>query len=313
MLQQTVAAAVVPYFEAFLARWPNLRSLARAPLDEVLRAWAGLGYYARARSLHRCAVIVVKEHGGNFPEDEEALRRLPGIGPYTAAAVAAIAFGRPAIVVDGNIKRVMARMFAIEDMDEKEIYHYAAQITPKKRAGDYAQAVMDLGATICRPRHPACGLCPWQKKCLAHQQGKAELFGRRAKQKAKPHRIGQIFILTRKDGAVLLRRRPRDGLLGAMMEFPSCGWDKQAKIENIMANMSPPAKKIGAPVRHIFTHFSLELDVYHAALTQRQTAQLASMQDSKWVKRDQVSAQALPSLMQKVWRRACAHDAAAKL
>ena len=305
MLQQTVVATVAPYFEKFTQRWPDLNALARASLDEVLRAWAGLGYYARARSLHRCARIVVKDHHGRFPEDEKELRALPGIGPYTAAAMSAIAFGRSAVVVDGNIKRVMARMFAIENLDEEKIYHHAEQITPKKRAGDYAQAVMDLGAMICTPRNPNCGSCPWQKHCRAYQTGRVDLFGRRAKKPPKPHRKGRVFILRRHDGAVFLRRRPRSGLLGAMMEFPSCGWDGQ--------QTDPPLKrswkKIDPPVRHVFTHFSLELDVHYAVLTQKQTEALAKNQKGKWAGLNKISAEALPSLMRKVWR---AYDARAK-
>ncbi len=300
MLQQTVVAMVEPYFEKFTLRWPDLRTLSKASLDDVLRAWAGLGYYARARSLHLCARIVIKDYAGRFPEDEQTLRRLPGIGPYTAAAMVAIAFGQRAIVIDGNIKRVMARMFVIEDLDEKKIYQYAEQITPKKRAGDYAQAVMDLGALICTPRNPDCDSCPWRKNCQAYKISKVDVFGRRAKLKPKPRRKGRVFILTRHDGAVFLRRRPQRGLLGAMMEFPSCGWDGQ-KTKLPLKRSWTKSKKIEQCVHHVFTHFSLELSIYHAALNQKQAAQLGQESNGKWIKRNKISAEALPSLMKKVW------------
>jgi A/G-specific adenine glycosylase len=260
MLQQTTVAAVRDHFAAFTGRWPRVEDLAGAPRDEVLAAWAGLGYYARARNLHRCAVAVA-EAGGRFPDTEDGLRALPGIGPYTAAAIAAIAFDRPAAVVDGNVERVMARLHAeTAPLPEAKarLRGHAAALTPAGRPGDYAQAVMDLGATICTPRRPACGLCPWRAACRGHAAGIAETLPARAPKAAKPVRHGTAFLALDGKGRVLTARRPPSGLLGGMLALPSTGWAETAP------EPAPPFAADWRPageVRHTFTHFHLRLAV----------------------------------------------------
>src|SRR4051794_31797003 len=227
MLQQTTVATVKSYFETFVSRWPRVTDLAAAPREEVMKAWAGLGYYARARNLHACAVVVANEYGGRFPETSAALHDLPGIGAYTAAAIAAIAFDEPAAVVDGNIERVIARLFAIETPlpEAKAIIRaHQARLTPQERAGDYAQAMMDLGASLCSPKRPACSLCPFADGCAAHATGREELFPVRVAKPERPTRIGAAFVAVREDGAILLRRREDDGLLGGMVEVPGTEW-----------------------------------------------------------------------------------------
>ncbi len=261
MLQQTTVAAVGSYFTAFTSRWPDLRALAGAPLEAVLAAWAGLGYYARARNLHRCATAVVARPGGRFPETEAELALLPGIGPYTAAAIAAIAFDRPATVVDGNVERVMARLMAEPDPlpgVKKRLRAHAGALTPSRRPGDYAQAVMDLGATICTPRRPACGLCPWRSACRGRQAGIAETLPRRAPKRVRPTRHGTAFLALDAAGRVLTERRPERGLLGGMLALPSTGWAAVAPAP------TPPLDADWRPageVRHTFTHFHLRLAV----------------------------------------------------
>ena len=220
MLQQTTVATVIPYFERFVARWPSLAALAAAPLADVLHAWQGLGYYGRAHRLHACAKELAAHHGGRFPGDEAALRALPGIGPYTAAA---IAFSRPANVVDGNVERVIARLRGIDEplpAARRRLRALAAELAPRSRPGDYAQALMDLGATVCTPRRPLCTACPWGAACLGRAQGVAETLPKRSPRRERPTRRGVAFWAVRADGAVLLRRRPPKGLLGGMMEVP---------------------------------------------------------------------------------------------
>ena len=261
MLQQTTVAAVGRYFAAFTTRWPDVRALAGAPRDEILAAWAGLGYYARARNLHRTAVAVAARPGGRFPETEAELMALPGIGPYTAAAIAAIAFDRPATVVDGNVERVMARLHAeIDPLPgvKKRLRAHAGVLTPRRRPGDYAQAVMDLGATICTPRRPACGLCPWRSACRGRQADIAETLPRRAPRPAKPIRHGTAFLALDRAGRVLTERRPERGLLGGMLALPSTGWAAGPP------DPTPPFEADWRPageVRHTFTHFHLRLAV----------------------------------------------------
>ncbi len=223
MLQQTTVKAVLPRYADFLRRWPGVKALARAELGEVLAAWAGLGYYARARNLHACARVVADEHGGHFPETEAELRKLPGVGGYTAAAIASIAFGVRAAPVDGNIERVIARLFAVETplpAAKAEIKALAEGLTPETGAGDYAQAMMDLGATICTPRRPACGLCPLRPRCRGLAEGIAEQLPYKEEKGERPTRRGAAFVALRRDGAVLLRERPLKGLLGGMLETP---------------------------------------------------------------------------------------------
>ena len=227
MLQQTTVKAVVPYFERFVARWPTVAALAAAPLEEVLQLWAGLGYYSRARNLKACADAVVRDFGGVFPRTEKELLELPGIGPYTAAAITAIAFGEKATPVDGNVERVVSRLFAVRQplpAAKSEIRRLAATLTPARRAGDFAQAMMDLGAEICTPKNPSCLVCPLQQDCAANARGLAEVLPIKAKKLARPSRYGIAFLVQREDGAVLLRQRPEAGLLGGMLEVPSTPW-----------------------------------------------------------------------------------------
>src|SRR5437763_41828 len=227
MLQQTTVVTVAPYFARFVARWPNVRALAAANLDEVLHEWQGLGYYARARNLHACGRVVVERHGGDFPDDPVALRALPGIGDYTAAAIAAIAFDHRSAAVDGNVERVVARLFAVAEplpQAKSRLRALATELVPERRAGDFAQALMDLGATLCTPRRPRCVLCPWRGDCAAAVAGIADCLPARLAKPERPLRYGVAFWLSRDDGAVLLRRRPEKGLLGGMIELPSTPW-----------------------------------------------------------------------------------------
>ena len=274
MLQQTTVAAVRDYFERFIARWPDVRALAAAEDGEVMAAWAGLGYYARARNLLACARDVVGEHRGAFPETEAELRALPGVGPYTAAAIAAIAFDRPATVVDGNVERVVARLRAVEMPlpDAKpELSALAAELTPGERPGDYAQAMMDLGATICTPRSPACGICPVMAHCTARAVGRADLPRKRRKA-AKPVRRGIAWVGRREDGLWLIERRPQSGLLGGMLGWPGSEWNEAP--EDV-----PPAegswRRIG-DIRHTFTHFHLVLEVHVGSLRSEAQARRGS-------------------------------------
>lgn len=307
MLQQTTVAAVIPYFLAFTSRWPRVGDLAAAPVDDVMAAWAGLGYYARARNLHACAKVVAEWRGGRFPDDEAGLRQLPGIGEYTAAAIAAIAFGRRAVVVDGNVERVMARLFAVPDplpAARPRLKELAATLTPDSRAGDYAQAVMDLGATICSPKSPACGLCPWRPACRAQGLGIAETLPAKVAKAERPTRRGMAFWLSAPDGSVLLRRRPPKGLLGGMMEFPSTEWREAAWSLDEALPASPLVPKswrlLPGLVTHTFTHFHLELTVAAG----RTSAQAAVR--GVWCPLDRLEEQALPTLMRKVARHALA-------
>lgn len=262
MLQQTTVAAVRKYYDAFTARWPQVGDLARAPDAEVMAAWAGLGYYARARNLIACARVVAFDLAGRFPDTEAGLARLPGVGPYTAAAVAAIAFDRPAVVLDGNVARVMARIFAVEAPlpgAKRVLRGFAARLTPSRRPGDYAQAVMDLGATICTPRKPACALCPWRDDCAGRLTGVAESLPRRQAKAARPLRRGIAYLAVRRDGAVWLERRAPQGLLGGMLGLPGTAWAQA------MPAPAPPFEACwrvaGPKVHHVFTHFNLELRV----------------------------------------------------
>ena len=294
MLQQTTVAAATGHFLRFTARWPDVNALAAAPREDVLGAWAGLGYYARARNLHACAGVVAGELGGRFPDTEEGLRALPGIGAYTAAAIAAIAFDRPAVVVDGNVERVMARLFAEEAPlpgVKPALRARAAGLTPAERPGDYAQAVMDLGATVCTPARPACLACPWRGACKAHAAGIAEALPRRAARREKPVRHGLAWVAIDSAGRVLTERRAEAGLLGGMLAVPGTDWTADGPLgmplhackgdqpadniedihrENAAARQrsgtrpAPPLpgewRRVGE-IRHSFTHFHLRLEV----------------------------------------------------
>ena len=261
MLQQTTVAAVRGYFLRFTERWPNVSALANAEDGDVMGEWAGLGYYARARNLLKCARIVANEHGGEFPNTKEALLKLPGIGPYTASAIAAIAFDENATVVDGNVERVIARLFAIETPlppAKTELTAFAETLTPKERPGDYAQAIMDLGATICTPKKPSCGICPLLQDCKARVQGIQFELPRKLPKAKKPTRFGIAYIVQREDGAWLLEKRPDKGLLGGMLGWPSAEWGDEAReAPPIDAIWHDPKEE----VRHTFTHFHLRLSV----------------------------------------------------
>ncbi len=297
MLQQTTVQAVKPYFEAFLARWPTVADLARAPTEEVMKAWAGLGYYSRARNLKACADAVLASHGGRFPDTEDGLRSLPGIGPYTAAAIAAIAFDRPAAVVDGNIERVFARLHEIDTplpAAKNEIRMQVKHATPTERPGDFAQALMDLGATICTPRRPACALCPISSFCKARASGRQEAFPVKAARKAKPVRRGAAFVAVDRAGAVLLRKRPDKGLLGGMSGVPTTDWTARADgATGPGAAPFPAAWQAAGTITHVFTHFELRLDVYRADVAPR------PLTEGWWSSPDSLPGEALPTVMKK--------------
>lgn len=273
MLQQTTVATVIGYFERFVARWPTVAALAAADEAEVMRAWAGLGYYARARNLMAAARAVARDHGGRFPSDPQLLRTLPGLGPYTASAVAAIAYGEPATPVDGNIERVVARLFAIDrpvPAAKAEIAAAAARLTPRDHPGDHAQAMMDLGATICTPRSPDCGICPIRDWCAAGPGGFAERLPVKPRKTAVPTRHGAAFWALRPDGAVLMVRRPGRGLLGGTMALPTGAWREVATPWREEVPFAADWRPLPGFVRHVFTHFRLELTVVAAAATGRE-------------------------------------------
>lgn len=308
MLQQTTVKAAGPYYLRFLGRFPDVRALAAAPLDDVLKLWAGLGYYSRARNLHACAKAVVERHDGRFPQDEASLLALPGVGAYTAAAVAAIAFDRPATVVDGNVERVVSRLFAVEAPmpgAKSELRRLAATLAPKARHGDFAQAMMDLGATVCTPRKPACVLCPWSPPCAARAGGAPETYPRKSPKAAKPVRRGVAYVATREDGAVLLRSRPEKGLLGGMTEVPTGRWGEDVDLAVPAGALSAEAPLVGEWRRepgvatHVFTHFALEL----AVMTARFPASRPAPAGARWVAAADLAGEALPT----VFRKALAH------
>lgn len=302
MLQQTTVKTVTRYYARFVARWPTVQTLAAAELDDVLRAWAGLGYYARARNLHACARAVAEKHGGIFPSDRDALRALPGVGDYTAAAVAAIAFDASAVPVDGNVERVVTRLFAVEEelpAAKPVIKALAASLLPARRAGDFAQALMDLGATICSPKRPACARCPWSESCLAYVRGDQETFPRKAPKREGRLRRGVAFVALRADSHVLLRQRPEKGLLGAMTEVPGSDWAYDFDFSS--AQKSAPRlkatwRKLPGVVTHVFTHFPLELTVFVADVPRATGAP----KGARWVKVADLAGEALPSVMRKV-------------
>ncbi|HEX4736937.1 MAG TPA: A/G-specific adenine glycosylase [Allosphingosinicella sp.] len=285
MLQQTTVAAVIPYFEKFTRRWPNVAALAAAADEEVMSAWAGLGYYARARNLLACARAVAAEHGGAFPDTEEALRKLPGIGRYTAAAIAAIAFGRRAVVVDGNVERVVSRLFAVEEPlpgARERIYALVDGLTPADQAGDFAQAMMDLGSAICTPRSPDCGRCPLAFACTARRRGDPERFPVKAAKAPRPRRQDVAYWLEHR-GEVLLVRRPAKGLLGGMLAFPTGEAPAEAEWRDAGA------------VEHVFTHFALTIRLLCADAKQRQ--------DGIWWPVERLHEAGLPALFSKLAAR----------
>ncbi|MDG4646829.1 A/G-specific adenine glycosylase [Roseibacterium sp. SDUM158017] len=297
MLQQTTVAAVRDYFHRFTTRWPTVTDLARAADADVMAEWAGLGYYARARNLLKCARVVAFEMDGVFPGTEEGLRDLPGIGPYTAAAVAAIAFDRPAPVLDGNVERVMARLFAVTDPlpgSKPRLMALATRLTPATRPGCHAQAVMDLGATICTPRSPACGICPVMAACAARREGIAADLPAKTPKKAKPTRYGIAYLVRREDGALLLETRPPSGLLGGMLGWPGSAWTEGAPdpAAPVDADWHDP----GLEVRHTFTHFHLHLSLRLASVGVG-----AAPDRGAFVPRHDFRPSALPTVMRKAF------------
>jgi A/G-specific adenine glycosylase len=301
MLQQTTVKAVAPYYARFLQRWPTVSDLGSAMLIEVLKLWAGLGYYARARNLHACARAIIEKHGGVFPDTEDELLALPGIGPYTAAAIAAIAFDRKATPVDGNIERVISRLFAVEEPlpgAKPHIKALAETLTPAHRPGDFAQAMMDLGATICSPKKPACSLCPWSEPCLARRRGDQETFPRKVPKANGKLRRGAAFVVTRADGALLVRTRPDKGLLAKMTEVPTTAWthgfDETAALRH--APLKAKWHRGVGVVSHVFTHFPLELAVYRAQVAKATRAP----NGMRWIAFDEIDGEAFPNVMRKV-------------
>ena len=314
MLQQTTVPTVERRFAAFLERWPTVADLAAASEEEVLAAWAGLGYYARARNLHACARRIMEEHGGAFPQDPAALKRLPGIGDYTAAAIAAIAFGQPVAAVDGNVERVIARLFAITTPlpgARTAIRRCAQKLVPKDRPGDFTQAMMDLGRLVCRPRTPRCDECPLAAFCRARAQGLAAELPRKAARKERPVREGTVFVIRREDGALLFRRRPRQGLLGGLWELPSQGWDGTPPLWRDHAPFGLPTVALNAPVRHVFTHFALHLVIRRATrpLAEPLASAAADGGTYRWCRPEEAEwTLGLPTLMRKVLKAIREHE-----
>jgi A/G-specific adenine glycosylase len=304
MLQQTTVATVKSYYATFMSRWPTLTALAQAPLDEVLAAWAGLGYYARARNLHACARLVAAEFDGRFPDTEKELLNLPGVGPYTAAAIAAIAFERPCVAQDGNVERVISRLFALTASQPRlkaEVDAHVRKFLSHERPGDFAQALMDLGAGVCTPRAPLCHACPLAKSCEGLRLGTPLAFPVKIPKAKKPHRRGASFVLRCGD-AVLLRRRPEKGLLGGMMEFPSTPLETDTQHAHMSRHAPIRAawRRLDATVTHVFTHFSMELTIFVA-----ESAKSPSIAENcRWAKADRLDKEGLPTLMRKVADRA---------
>ncbi len=301
MLQQTTVKAVGPYFARFIERWPTVEALARSPIEEVMKAWAGLGYYSRARNLHACALAVTERHGGHFPATLEGLRSLPGIGDYTAAAIAAIAFDQPAAVVDGNVERVVTRLDAMETElpgAKPAIKARVAALLDPRRPGDFAQAMMDLGATICTPKRPACSLCPWERFCVARQAGTQESYPRKAPKTTGKLRRGAAFVVVRADGHLLVRTRPPRGLLGGMTEIPGGAWSADFAVATAQADapMVLDFARVPGVVTHVFTHFPLELAVFRG----RAPAGAPAPPGMRWITLGEIAGEAFPTVMRKV-------------
>jgi A/G-specific adenine glycosylase len=300
MLQQTTVAAVAPYYHAFLKRWPDMRAIAKASLDDVLSAWAGLGYYSRARNLHRAAQIIVNDYGGVFPRTSVELSKLPGIGAYTSNAIAAIAFNEPVAALDANGERVIARLFAVKTPLPKsrpQLRELAQQIVPHDRPGDFAQALMDLGSAICMPKKPACAHCTLSVDCQGFALGIAEKLPRKVAKSARPLKRGAAFVAVDRYGAVYLEKRAEKGLLGAMLQPPLGAWTGSFPAPATARKQAPFTgkwtKRAGI-VRHGFTHFELEMEVYAACFNCRPNGK------GRWYTRGELQCAALPTVMRKV-------------
>lgn len=303
MLQQTTVATVKDYFTNFVTRWPTIDDLSKASLDEIFHAWQGLGYYSRARNLHQCAQVLDQEYKGKLPQDVDTLLTLPGIGPYTAAAIAAIAFDQPTVPVDGNIVRVLARLFALTTplpAVKEKVFNLAKQLIPTKRSGDFAQGLMDLGATICRPKNPNCKICPLQRNCVGYSTGIANQIPFPAVKTTKPKRYGVAFWVENEQGEILIEKRPDKGLLAGLMGLPTTAWRDEpwdGLCEEALSYAPHGAqnwKPLSVVVRHTFTHFHLELKVIRGTTTINS--------QGFWTSIDNMHAHALPTVMKKVIR-----------
>lgn len=307
MLQQTTVQAVGKYYARFLEAWPTVFDLAEAPQEDVLAAWAGLGYYARARNLHAAAKVVARDMGGNFPDTADGLRALPGVGRYTSGAIAAIAFDRREPAVDANAERVLVRLFAVEEpmpAAKTRLHALAQSLVPEVRAGDFAQALMDLGSLVCTPKRPACARCPWSQDCEARRLGIQEALPVRAAKLERPLKRGAAFVARDRSGAVLLVKRPDKGLLGAMLQPPLGPWTgafPSAKEATLQAPFRARWKKLAGMVRHSFTHFELEIEVYFAEVAVRPSELHVSPETAvRWVASDELMRVALPTVMKKI-------------
>ncbi len=307
MLQQTTVQAVGAYYRKFLTLWPDVKSLARAPQDKVLAVWAGLGYYARARNLHVAAKIVAEQMGGKFPLTADALRALPGVGSYTSGAIAAIAYDERKAAMDANAERVIARLYAVETPMPKakaELYDFAQALVPA-RAGDFAQALMDLGSSICTPKRPSCKSCPLSADCAARKKGIQELLPVKAPKIARPLKRGAAFVVRDKTGAVLLLKRPDKGLLASMLEPPQGVWEEEFPSAARALKQAPFAaewKKRPGLVRHGFTHFELEIEVYAAQVLKRPKTK------GQWTPAENLRDVALPTVMRKIVEHGLEND-----
>lgn len=313
MLQQTTVATVQAYFKKFIRLWPTIDDLAKAHDDDVLSNWAGLGYYARARNLIKCARIVVNDYNGQFPDNEKDLLQLPGIGRYTAAAIMSIAFQKPSIVVDGNIERIMARLYAVKTplkQSKDVLYNYAVALAHnrKDRTGDYAQALMDIGATICTPQHPECFLCPLKTMCKAHALGIANDLPVKAEKAERPQRIGHVYIIENKKGELLLERRKEKGLLGGMLGFPTSEWitikNPKDKDFVLISPLITPATDMNRHIKHIFTHFELRLNLWHGYWHSRHKNDIINSGEASyvWMHKSCLAEAGLPTVFKKVLR-----------
>ena len=306
MLQQTTVAAVGPYYRKFLKQWPSVHSLAAAELDDVLAVWSGLGYYARARNLHSAAKVIADEHCGVFPHDAARLRKLPGVGVYTAGAIAAIAFDAPEVAVDANAERVLARYFAVKEPLPKAksaLREHGLALLPKFRSGDFAQAMMDLGALICTPQSPACMQCPWMRSCRGRQLRIADQLPRKAAKRERPLKRGAAFVVRDANGAVLLVKRPENGLLASMWQPPLGPWTSAFPSPANALKQAPfdaPWKKHPGIIRHGFTHFEIEFEVYAARVSARPAC------EGRWVEARDLGSTALPTVMRKILVHAAA-------
>jgi len=296
MCQQTTTKAASAYWHKFLKLWPKIDNLASAPRDDILTAWAGLGYYARARNLHKCAQLICSEYNGAFPDTEAELLRLPGVGPYSAAAIAGICYGEATNVVDGNVERVISRMFCVETLLPKakpKIRVLASSLADASRPGDYAQALMDLGAHICKPKNPKCEICPWSFACEASISGNMENYPRRRPKPARPVRYGAAFFI-KNNSCIWLRKRSENGLLGGMVELPGTDWTSNKPSIDVWLSQAPIKSNwhcIDGSVKHVFTHFTLYLTVFTACADEENFEISANL--------NKINDYALPSLMRK--------------